>query len=239
MNYYKNISKKTLARIGVVCFLSVLLSSCLKDNNTPTYNPPVAYVTFIQASPDEAPLDFYLDQNRVNLNPVNYGDNIDYFRAYTGKRVAKFVNRTVNSPILTDTVTFAQDKAYSLFLANKPSSPEILLLTDSISRPTGTNASIRFVNLSPDAGTVDLVVQGGASIVTDKAYKGFTSFLPILGNKNYNLQVVQHGTSTVLATLANVGLNSSYVYTVWFHGLATGTTTTDKLALDIVTNAFY
>lgn len=238
MKIYKNTPTKTCATIGVLCLLSVLLSSCLKDHNQP-YNPPVAYVTFIQASPDEAPLDFLLDNNRVNLNPVNYGDNIDYFRAYTGKRTASFYNHVTGNKLLSDTVTFDADIAYSMFLANVPTKPEIVLLKDSVSRPAGNNAAIRFVNLSPDATSVDLAVQGAAPIVSNKAYKGFSSFIPITGDKNYTLQVLQHGTNTVLATLSNVPLNTSVVYTLWFHGLAAGTTTTDKLALDYVINAYY
>jgi hypothetical protein len=44
----------------------------------------------------------------------------------------------------------------------------------------------------------------------------------------------------VLATLTTTQiLQSGLVYTVWLHGLANPLNTTDKLAVDIATNAYY
>jgi hypothetical protein len=240
MNTYKNTSKRLIAMISGACMLSILLlSSCLKQNDNQTYNPPVALVTVIQASPDEAPLDFSLDNSKVNINPLNFGDHIGYFQAYAGNRQIKFVNHATSGNIFADTATLAQNTAYSLFLANKPAQPEILLIKDTVSRPADGKASIRFINLSPDAPAVDLAVTGGAVLIGNEAYKGHSTFIPVTGNINYNFEIRQHGTVTVLATLANISLNSSYVYTIWFGGLITPTTTTDKAAINIVTNAFY
>ena len=78
MNTYKNNSKRLIAMISGVCMLSVLiLSSCLKENNNQSYNPPVSIVTVVQASPDEPPIDLTFDNNRVNINPLNFGDHIE------------------------------------------------------------------------------------------------------------------------------------------------------------------
>src|SRR6202012_652760 len=105
---------------------------------------------------------------------------------------------------------------------------------DTINRPADGKASIRFVNLSPDAPSVDLAIQGGAVLITNKAYKGYSTFVPETGNTSYNFEVRQHGTNTVLATLSNISLNSSYVYTIWLGGLATPLNATDKLSLNII-----
>ncbi|HEY4324934.1 MAG TPA: DUF4397 domain-containing protein [Mucilaginibacter sp.] len=234
----KNASKMGLASFGAVCLLSLLLSSCLKTDNN-NYNPPVALVAFVQASPNQPQLDFYLDNSKININPINYGDHFDYFRAYAGSRVANFYDHTNMNKILSGTVQLAQNTNYSLFLANKPTQSEIVMLTDTINQPTTGNASIRFVNLSPDAPAVDLGVTGGTVLVSNKSYKGYSTFIPIKGNATYNFQVLQTGTNTVLATLPNISLNSGSVYTVWFHGLAAPTGTTDQLAASIYTNAYF
>jgi hypothetical protein len=238
MKTNKTTSGKLLTRISAVCLLFLLLSSCLKDHNN-YYVPPVALVTFIQASPDQPPLDFYLDNNKVNLFPINYGDNIDYFRAHTGKRTANFYSRIAMSKILSDTIHLNSNTTYSLFLANTTNHPEIVLLIDSISKPAAGNATIRFINLSPDAPAVDLAVKGGAVLISNKSFKNYTSFLPIQGDMSYTFEVRQQGTNTVLATLDNVTLNSNFVYTIWFHGLANATNNTDKLSTDIINNAIY
>jgi hypothetical protein len=238
MKIYKNISKNLLVRTGAICLVVSVLSSCLKNHNS-YYNPPAALVTFIQASPDQPALDFYLDNDRVNSRPVNYGNTIDYFNAYTGKRTANFYSTGTKNKIFSDTVHFNPNLAYSLFLANKASSPELVLLKDSISRPASGNANIRFINLSPDAPAVDLAVKGKPAIVSNKAYKGYSSFLPIKGDTTYTFEVHKSGSNTVLASITNIKLNNGFVYTIWFHGLAAPVSKSDSLTTSILTNAYY
>lgn len=241
MKIYKNTSGKWMARLCAVCLLSALLSSCLKSSNS-YYAPPVAFVSFIQASPGQPALDFFMNNNKVNVNPVNYGDDIDYFRAYVGQRTVNLYAQGTMNKLFSDTVTLNTNVAYSMFLTNASAtsaSPDILLLTDSISKPATGKANIRFVNISPDAPAVDLAVQDSAAFVSNKAFKGYSSFLPMQGGKTYTFNVLQHGTSTVLATLSNVPINTGLVYTIWFHGLASSTNTTDKPAVGIITNAYY
>lgn len=238
MKTSKNTSKRLVEKIVAVCLLSVFLSSCLKTNNN-NYYPPEALVTFIQASPDETQLDFYLDNNKINLDPINYGDHFDYFRAYAGTRTANFYSNGSMNKIFSSTIQLNQNTNYSLFLANKATQPEIVLLTDTIAQPASGNASIRFVNLSPDAPAVDLAVQGGSTLASNKSYKGYSSFIPVQANKNYVFQVRQAGSGTILATLSNVNINSGSVYTIWFHGLSAATTVTDQLGASIYTNAYF
>lgn len=240
MKNFKNISKSALATIGVV-FLLTLLSSCLKynNNNTQYYNPPTALVKFIQASPDEPALDFSLDNNHINFRPISYGDDLDYFRAFTGKRNTNFYNDLTGTLILSDTIHLNENVSYSLFLVNTVSKPQILLLTDSLTKPAAASAGIRFVHLSPDAPAVDLAVTGGAVLVSNKGFKGFSPFSNIAGNKSYNLEVRQAGTSTVLATLPNVTLNNGFVYTIWLRGLVASTNNSDQLGISVSPNTFF
>ena len=221
---------------GIIC-LVLLLSSCLKDN-TPNYAPPAALVSFFQASPDETALDLYFNNNKVNFGPISYGTGLDYFRAYAGLRTVNFYTYGVMNKVFSDTLTIKPNNVYSLFLTNKPNQPELVLLNDTISQPPANMASIRFVDLSPDAPHVDLVLNNNTE-VANKAYKGVSSFLPVTGNTTYNIQVKQTGTSTVLATLNSITLNTNLVYTIIFSGLVSGTTSADQPAIYYVTNAYY
>jgi hypothetical protein len=230
------VQRKLMPFAGLLCLL-LLLSSCLKDN-TVNYNPPAALVSFFQASPDETALDLYFNNNKVNLGPIAYGTGLDYFRAYAGLRTVNFYTYGVMDKVYSDTVTIKANNVYSLFLTNKPNQPEMVLLNDTINQPPANMATVRFVNLSPDAPNVDLVLNG-TTTVTNKPYKGFSSFLPVAGNTAYTIQVKQTGTSTVLATLSGVTLNTNLVYTVIFSGLVSGTTSADQPAIYYVTNAYY
>ena len=231
------IFNRTIAGLSVVCLLSLLLSSCLKEQ--PAYAPPpVALVSFFQASPDQPALDLYFNSNKVNWNPINYGYGVGYFRAYTGQRTVNLYVTGVMSKVYSDTTTLKQDSVYSLFLANSTAHPELFRLNDTINQPPANMASIRFVDLSPDAPAVDLALNDSVK-VSNRSYKGFSSFIPVTGDKLYTINVLQKGTSTVLATLPGITLNARSVYTIILSGLVAGTTNTDKLAIYYVTNAYY
>jgi hypothetical protein len=237
MKTYKNSSKKLLVGICAGCFISFLLTSCLKSTDT-AYNPPTGLLSFIQASPDEPPLDFFLNNNKVNQGSLYFGDEIDYVSVIAGPRIANFYAAGNTTPILSAPITVGQSTAYSLFLVNKSSSPQVLLLTDTLDKPATGNASVRFVNLSPDAPAVDLAVQGGTVLVPTRSFKGYSSFVSIPAKSGYTFEVRQAGT-TVLATLSNVPIVSGSVYTIWFGGLVASTNNNDKLSANIVTNAYY
>jgi hypothetical protein len=235
--FLKN-SQIMMAGTGALGLLSLLLSSCLKD--TSSYAAPsTALVTFYQASPDEPAMDLDFSTNKINQSSLYYGDGIQYFSVYAGQRLVNFFNAGTLNAITSATVTVTPNNAYSLFLANIASKPEVVLLTDTLNKPTPGNASVRLVDLSPDAPNVDLVVQGGPTLVTNRAFKGFSSFMPITGKSSYTFQIVKTGTSTVLATLPNVTINSGFVYTILFDGLVITTNAADKLNATLITNAYF
>ena len=240
MKTLKNNPGTWVAGLYLLFLLPSLLSSCLKD--TRYYPAPAGFVYFIQASPTEPPIDLYFNTNRVNTNPLNYGDKIPYFRAYTGIRTVSIYNHNGGTKLFSDSVTINNGVAYSIFLTNTSATsenPSILFLTDSISRPANGNANLRFVDVSPDAPAVDLAIQDSAAFVSNISFKGYSSFLPVAGGKSYTFDIRQHGTNTVLATLSGVQVNSGLVYTIWFHGLANTTAANEKLQADILINAYY
>lgn len=241
MRYNKNTTRNLLTNIALVGLLSLLFTSCIKTDNSDKYIPATtALLSFIQASPDQPPLDFFIGNGKVNPTALNYGNTINYFTVSSGQIPVNFNNDATGSVILSGTVTLNQNAAYSLFLANKSTSPEIVLLTDTITMPAGGNASIRFINLSPDSPPVSLAVQGTTQPLTAaEPYKGYTSFFPIKGKTAYTLEVLQGTTNTVLATLPNVAFISGGVYTIWFNGLVASTNSTDQLGIGIFANTYY
>jgi hypothetical protein len=235
MKNYLKLAKRSVAAIGVAALLS-LFSSCLKENSNYT-PPPVALVSVFDASTSLPALDVDFNNNKVNWNPVTYGTGLSYVQAYTGLRTFNFYAYGENGLLFSDTATLKVNYVYSIFLTGTTAKTDFVILNDNINQPAANSASVRFVDLSPDAPAVDLVLADTvrASAI---AYKGASQFVSIPGGKVYNLQVKQAGTNTVLATLNNISLNTNYVYTIMLTGLASGTTSNNsQLAVNYVINA--
>ena len=237
----KNLKTPSRFRIAGLAFVAVLcllqFSSCLKDNNNYVAPPATALLMVIQASPDAPSEALFLDNNRVNNPPFNYGDNIGYFNAYTGERNVILNDYNSGTRIASDTMRLNGKTAYSLFLASTYTKPDFILLTDSIAQPATGKATIRLVNASPNAGSVDLSANS-TTIVTGKGYKGSSAFITVNGSTGYNFSILKTGTTTSLATLNSVTISAGSVYTIWLHGLANGTGAS-VLKADIINNAYY
>jgi hypothetical protein len=240
MKNLKTPLEKCLQLLCVPGVLLLFLSSCFKDHNNYT-NPPVAHVAFIQASTDEPPLNFYLNSNLVNTwSAIQYGNSFAYINAYTGLRTANFNNAYTGGQILSDTMTLNQNAYYTLILANTATHPQALLLTDTLAQPAQGSATVRFVNLSPDAGAVDLQIKSATTTtIANKSFTGHSGFVPVTAGSGFSLVVTATGTSTALASLSNVNLLNGGIYTIWLYGLKNSTTSADNLAIGTMANAFY
>jgi hypothetical protein len=224
-----------LARVGFVSLLSIMLFSCLKDHNDYVVTP-TALLMVVQGSTDAPAEDLYLNSNRVTAQPFNYQDRVGYFNAYIGNRKVILNNYGTQTLVASDTVVIKANNAYSLLLANTYTKPDFILLTDSIARPASGMATIRLVNASPDAGAVDLVANSTV-LASNKAYKAASGFATISGGTSYTLQVRKAGTTTVLAS-KDTTFKAGGVYTLWLHGLTSGTGAT-ALKAGVIGNAYY
>lgn len=236
----KQIFTQRAGMIGMICLLTAtLLTSCLKDDRNNNYvQPKVALVSAINASPDAQPVDFFLEPNRANNLSIKSGESLDYINAYTGKRTITFKVGGSQQVVKTDTATFQDGKLYSVFLANVVSTPDLLIIADSVGRPNNGKAGIRFVNLSPDAQSSDLVIKGGATLATGKAYKKYSPFVTVDGNKTYTFEVHKAGTATILFTLTDVPIKNNTLNTIWVQGLSAATDA-KKLSAHVQENVYY
>ncbi len=240
MKIYTMQSKGFLTCICAVGLLALILPSCSKPAVSTNISTPQAALNFVQACPDEAALDILINNTKVGQTAITYGQYTGYFALNAGSNIISFNNDANMQPILADSTSFDSNSIHTLFLTNTVSKPQVFALTDTLVAPTSGNASVRFVDVSPDAPAVDLVVKGGATLVSNRSFKGFSSFAPVPANMFYNFEVHKAGTTTVLATLNNVKVNPGFVYTVWFHGLANGTTANgDELSADFMINASF
>ena len=126
-----------------------------------------------------------------------------------------------NTPFPSVTQTLSLSGFYSAILvgrsdvtaATDPRYPTLLVTSDSISTPATGQASLRVVNTAPDAGSVDVLVNG-AVLTAGTAYKGVTSYVTA-PTGTLSVQVNAAGTTTPLTGVQTLNLTAGHVYTIF------------------------
>jgi hypothetical protein len=239
MKNIKQNFKRWPVLLGVVCSVALALPSCTKSHdNTPV--KPIAGLAFVDACPDAPALDFYLSGQQVNLSPIVSGNYFNYFNAYAGQVPAVFYQSGTTTLVAKDTISMSANHSYTLFLANVEAHADFILTKDSVTAPASGAISVRFVDASPDAGVVDLIVKGAStSIVPNVGYRSVSGFTPVTVTATDSLQVRKSGTSAILATVPASHFVSGSVYTVWLYGLANTSVAAQKLNAGIMQNAYF
>jgi len=188
---------------GMACMLAMSIMSCNKDSSSSTSNATLAVIA---SSPDLPPTDLYLNGDLFGSNLV-YGSYVSYV-TISGGTVKVGLDYSLGA-----------NKAYSLFSADLVAKHDHLLVTDTVVAPPSGKATIRLVNMSPNALGVDLVI-GGQVIASNRSYKQVSSFKAIPTSDNDTLKIVQTGTTNVLGVVSAVTVQSGVVYTIWLGGFA-------------------
>lgn len=225
----KNFS--TTAKIILSLFaIALTITACKKDFN----NDPIeaAGIGFVHASPGTGPLDFILDNQKINF--FSYTKDLGYYAAYPGTRLVGVAKKDSLKYVTTATAGLKSGFFYSVFVVDTLKSTKLLILEDDLKAPETDKAKVRFVNLSPGTATYDLAVAGtDAPLFTAKAFKEFTTFTNIAPNDSYTFQLKQSG--TVKVSLPAIKIEKGKIYTIWAKGLTSKTDSTG-LGLSVMTN---
>lgn len=228
------LSKRTsifAALLGV----ATIFSACKHDNYDNVNTPAVAVLSVVNAYPNTSPLDFYLGSERVNNTGLSFGQNIQYFRVYEGKREANIAVTGTTTSLLKKTVDIQAGNYYSLYIiGDKTETLDYLLIKDNTTDPGQGKSKIRFANLSPDAPVLTLEVVGSDAKFENIAYKGYTDLNAVTSAAKATL--ILKSNNTPIATLTDVELKDGSTYTVWAKGLNAITTGDNKLTLNVTKN---
>jgi hypothetical protein len=152
-----------------------------------------------------------------------------------------------NLPISSTSLNIDPNKFYSYYLSGfyntTTKQADSFLLEDNWTVPTDTMVSVRFVNASPNAGTLQLAVRTDSlspdvNLGAAETYKGASDFVKIAPGV-YDVSV--SGTRAgVPFTFRRIGVSfvALHVYTVSLRGdwTVTSTTATNRPVLDVIAN---
>lgn len=220
--------------LNVVIFSTFFLNGCDEDSNpiVPVVN---SYLQITNASPNSPNYEVYINSTIVGSS-FNYLSSTPY-RTITGNAVSRI---TVYPPGTTvaviDTSIYCEvNKSYSFFLYDSTQKIKPLILTDNLSSPGSTNASIRLVDLSPNSVTIDV---GGVGKTTPwfpfYSFPQTSAFRPITGGV-YTVYANLAGTSTTILSLPNTDFAVGRIYTILVRGFE-GASGTDALGFTIMNN---
>jgi hypothetical protein len=202
----------------VLLFAVLFLPACKRSNDDVQPGAALSVVNLISGN---SAIDFYLNNQRVNGTSLLYLQRLAYFNTFPGLNKFDVTIGGTLQGLATDTATLAPGKFHSLFIV-EDGNTQFLLTTDDLADPPAGKAKVRFVNVSPDAPNVDLLVSGGASLFTNQGFKSYTDFT-LVDPATYTFEIQQSGESAVKATSSDIKIEAGKTYTVLVYGLWNGT----------------
>lgn len=182
-----------------------------------------ARLRFVQAAPDVAAADAWVD-GRHDTDSLALGASSDYLLLDAGPHTVQFTPAGITATHLVSvTVDVLADADYTLALVGQTGSLQAQLIADENHPLPRSGALVRFVNLSPDAGQMELTEASGRLFSSKVAYRGVGDYATLVLNTDQATQkitqveyrVSQAETGTWRGVLGgNPGADDQYVFTV-------------------------
>lgn len=218
--------------IAILILISILLVSCIKNEEVPGY----VSLSITNTSPTLGTYNIYLDGIQSNTSgAIPFAGVQGYSELTSGSHTLKFTTASSTDALVNKTIILEENGIYSVFLIDKGENLDLLLLKDEMSEVNKEKAFIRFINLSPDSQTLDLSIAEGATLISDKMYKSDSPFQPIDPNI-YNFNINDHGTGAVKATLVNQTLTAGMYYTIISRGMMTPSDIDQPFGVQLISN---
>lgn len=235
----KKMKQFSLVGFCLVLLAVISLSSCLKNKDSYYDSPEFqnsASVSIINGAPLATPLDIqFKGTQRLFLYDFNYTYRTTYIPVMSGDRTFYVFNKNERDTLMSRDLNFGERKRYSIFIVDTLSKMDAVLVRDSVMTPVGDSALVRFANMSPDAGAIDLFIQGQAEpIATNIAYKAVSQFKSKKSAGDVIFEAKVAGTNTVLATSDKKNLYNGNQYTIWTTGFKSMNTTNGKLIVESI-----
>jgi hypothetical protein len=226
-------SWSNMARVLCLAALVLFMASCLDDDDSQNQVTPVAFVSIYHASPNAPELDVIVDDRQVNR--LDFTDYTGYLNFYTGERNFRINPFNASNSLIDTTITFNDGAFYSVFIVNNLPNVEALAVRDSADAPAEGKAKIRFINLSPDAGALD-VTDGDSSLFPAREFKKPSNFVEVDAAPS-SFVLKPAGGADELVTVSDINLRPGKFYTIIARGFANPPAgNNNTLSLEVIEN---
>jgi hypothetical protein len=213
MNKFQTTINRMLMSTALLSFLMVIMASCHKDDHN-SVNSGTSNLELVHASPGTVAYDVKLNGRRLNPTPFTYGNYFNYGPVPSGTAIFS-ITRGTNIVAARDSFSLEPKAAYSLYIADIPTQVSLLLTKDDLSAPAAGKAKLRFINLNPDAGPLNLSYLGDtATIFSNIPFKSGTDFMQVDPATGIGFSIADSTGTNILATSAKYRIDQGRIYTV-------------------------
>lgn len=210
----------------VVLMLAAALASCGGGDDH-----PAAKLRVLHASPDAPNVDVYVDNSKV-LSNAPYPVISGYLQVAPGVHNIKVNAAGTTTTVINVSPNLSSNIAYTAIAANFVANIQLLTAVDETSSPPSGQGRVRVIHAAPDAGPVDIFVNG-QMVLSNVPFRAISSYFALPAG-TYTVQVNLTGTSTT-AIQANLTLAAGVNYSAVAIG-SVKTAATNPLTLKVVTD---
>jgi hypothetical protein len=212
---------KRFSVLWVMAAVLIVFYSC-KNNDEVFAKKVTTGLNIVNASVDT--LNFFLNGTRQNNTSSLYPGGQSYYLSVPAGIQNYQFKKIGTSAILFSLPEDLTDSTYTSVFVYGPSASETLKTTDQLDTITGhlDTTQVRFVNVSPDAGALNVFVGDTVSFAS-VAFKSSSSFAAMASGVK-EIKIYQASTSLLLKDTSIV-FQPAYIYTLYSKGLLKGTGT--------------
>lgn len=186
-----------------------------------------AYLRIINAAPEANQYGFFINDSLKTDQALKFGEGSAYLNVSAG---TNSVYTKLNDAVIPNTkVNLYLQKAtyYTLFLAGLAAKDSLIYVStlDTHQILSDTMATVRFINVSPDASNLNLVFQknllDSVNVIGGINYRTASLYVKIKPS-TYFLRVKTSTGAQRLSSLDNYNLAAGKIYTFWAKGLQKG-----------------
>jgi hypothetical protein len=214
--------------LGVLAFVAVGLSGCLKQTSSSTIAPKT-YISLMHLAPWSPAVEVYFNDKQAS-SAINAGTvSSSYSALDPGVYAIGFKKAGGDSIVATLSSSLYDSSRYATLLLYNIDSTHVgaAKINDDYSVLTNDRSFFRFFHLAPEIADVDVffdnnLMSSGRSYadnVSISYYNQFTSVSPA----TVTVTVKKSGTDSVITSLNNVNLSQFNAYTIYLRGKKGGT----------------
>ncbi|MCI8342019.1 MAG: DUF4397 domain-containing protein [Firmicutes bacterium] len=181
-----------------------------------------AYLRFMHALPSDPPLnvDIYLNGKLVVKN-LKFEDFTEYITVKAGAYTVQVFPTGNHLDQLVDMrIVLSDEEIATAAVIGTADEVEVEVFSD-VQRPIDPDcAAMRFINLSPDSGGVNIYIDD-TPVVYDLQFMEVTNYLSLLPGR-HTMKVEIDSSKEIVVSHPNMVLKGGYFYTTYVVGLAYG-----------------